>query len=249
MEHFLNWISPMCAVITIVLTFINIWRSTRNRDEAQWLFLEHKSVLEANLKPVDTVVGLRQYFSNPGEPEPDKVIELVNSGDGDAYKLKVTGTGCTAWFMEMRKEGEMNIFSRPSAIHRVKPGDTILLLVFTEAATPEDDVIIDLQWTVRPTRLGKQVHTYTYLQGDEPALPTHPIPEKREHAPTLTRYRFEHLKPLVWIYRQCPGLWNMRFCPFFRTLKKRPSRKQQQDSPQDKPDRQPENQPAQQENQ
>ena len=44
MEHFLNWISPMCAVITIVLTFINIWRSTRNRDEAQWLFPEHKSV-------------------------------------------------------------------------------------------------------------------------------------------------------------------------------------------------------------
>ena len=86
----------MCAVITIVLTFINIWRSTRNRDESQWLFPEHKSVPEANLKPVNAIPGLRQYFSNPGEPEPDKVNELVNSGDGDAYKLEVTGTGCTA---------------------------------------------------------------------------------------------------------------------------------------------------------
>lgn len=38
----------------------------------------------------------------------------------------------------------MNIFSTPPAIHRVKPGDTILLLVFTEAAAPEDDAIIDL---------------------------------------------------------------------------------------------------------
>lgn len=235
----------MCAVITIVLTFINIWRSTRNRGEAHWLFMEHKTAPEDNLKPVDTVAGLRQYFSDPSKPEPDRVYELSNSGDGDAYSLEVTGTGCTAWIMEIKEEG----LFRTSAAHRVKPGDSRLLLVITETTTPDDDVIIDLQWTVHPTRLGKKVHTYTYLQGDEPALPTHPIPEKREHAPTLTRYRFEHLKPLVWIYRQCPGLWNMRFCPFFRTLKKKPSRKQQQDSPQDKPDRQPENQSAQQENQ
>lgn len=217
MEHIGALISPACALLTIALTLFNIWGTVHNRAEADWIFLERKPNLGHS--PIDTVPGLKDWLSLGNDQELEAVLSVINTGDGAGYDVSATGIGCIPLLVTTDEKLTGSNLAIPDSLARILPAESFFILVFTQTEKQKNDVIIDLHWTRQPTRLHKRVHTLFRFHGNNREFPVHPIPEKTERHPTLLRYRLEHLQPAMWIYKRFSRLWNLRFSPFFRTLK------------------------------
>ena len=190
------WISTGSAVVSAVMAGITVWWPWHNRPQADWTLLRYSTHPDTPLSA--TVPGLDGWLKRRGEREPDFICGIYNSGDGAAYDVKVDSIGCKAYFLQITDDGTNTKFLTPSQIAQVESTDELLLLGFRN--DDADIIAIRLIWTAQPTRLRRRVSLTYAIEGSIPKQPRYPVPKKREHYPTLLRWRFEHSRVGLWLH-------------------------------------------------
>lgn len=133
-----SWVA---ALISATATGITLWVRWRDRPEADF-FLEPGQV---NM----TQRLLRAGFNAPRMH--DEALIVVNTGDGDAYRLLVTGKGCRV--RGIAKDAEDQRGFRPFiVVPRLGPGDQFMVLVWNDEGTTPDQRAFCIEWLSSPTR-------------------------------------------------------------------------------------------------
>lgn len=208
------------AAASLIGAGLTVWWPWHNRPQADWTFVEHEADIGQPIS--STIPGFTDLLEEREETEPDFIISLYNSGDGDAYDVKMTGIGCEAHFLTFEDVGKSRSIACTDVIAQFKTSEHVYLIIRTENDAPL--IAIRLHWTKQPTRLRSRVfQTYT-VRGQYPDQPKQPIPEKKQHFPSMLRYRFEHSRFGLWLYSKFPR-WA------WRTLVPRPASPTKQEEP------------------
>mgnify|MGYP007073511063 CR=1 FL=1 len=177
-----TWVATGIAAFS---AFVTVWWPLRNRPQASWFvqtFDDGDAALVAH--------GLCGWTAHDRKEVPNRVIGLLNDGDGAAFNMSIETEGGAAYIVSVEDDGTNCIRRELPNVQIVNAGDSVLVAVYDDSP---DTVVIDVHWVLQPTRLQKEVHRRIALKGEIEKQPRDPIPVKdTDPAPSLWRWRLAH---------------------------------------------------------
>lgn len=219
--NFTDWISLASAVIAVVSMIVTIWVPLHRKPEANWTLL--RNFVPEGSRLSEAIYGLSNVLAARKACEPDYIFELVNTGDGDAFNVKVSSTGCVSLMYGPYRAGEPESSVGEMSVRGfMGNGDSVYILIW-DTRKERSTISIDVHWITPPTRLNQHLLNRFVLQGEETALPAQPLRERDQngYVPAFL-YHFEHSKPLLWLYRSTLGRFLLHHVPWsWKSLRKR----------------------------
>ncbi|MCI1902046.1 MAG: hypothetical protein LKI93_04880 [Bifidobacteriaceae bacterium] len=143
------------AFIAVVSSGLGAWSRRRNRPQASWFFMLNNGDVEG------AVDGVRRLKNAGKMSAADRVVTLINDGDGDAYDVRIWGHGCTVNLMAsdpaLEKSGNRDNHPAGITTHFPKIASSESRTFFIHESPDADVSWITVGWTMTPTRLGKEV--------------------------------------------------------------------------------------------
>ncbi|MEE8725002.1 MAG: hypothetical protein SOH95_05390 [Bifidobacterium crudilactis] len=211
--EFTDWISLASAVIAVVSMIVTVWVPLHRKSEANWTLL--RNFIPEGSQLSEAIYGLSDVLSTRDLAEPDYIFELVNTGDGDAFNVKVSSKGCSALMYGRYRacEPESSV-GEMSVRGFMGNGDSVYILIW-DTPNASSTKSLDIHWVTPPTRLNQHLLSNFVLQGEETPLPAQPLRERDQngYVPAFL-YHFEHSKPLLWLYRSTLGLFLLHHVPW-----------------------------------
>jgi hypothetical protein len=190
-----TWIAACIAAISAIYS---VWWPMRNKPEASWYIMK----TDGEARPA-RLAGLLGWQTHDGKTDPDEVLIIHNDGDGPAFNVDIDAVGADVRIIQQTENSQnQSIIVEPSNIHLVRPGDTFRAILWYEGSSR---TAICIHWTLQPTRLGKRVYHQIPLKGEFEDQPRRPIPESRNHVPSLTWYRISHSTMVSSLRKQFPA--------------------------------------------
>ena len=142
-----DWISSVCAAVSLVAAFITVWWPWHTRRSPNLECRAEPSVLDRETLG-DLLIATRLR-------PPELFVNVRNTGDGIAHSLKVEGGDENECIFFRPKEEGSFVFS--SELTSLKPDEQIMIIVLplTEHDLPNPD--IHLEWKAEPTRLKRSL--------------------------------------------------------------------------------------------
>ncbi|MEE8724799.1 MAG: hypothetical protein SOH95_02635 [Bifidobacterium crudilactis] len=215
------WISLASAVVAVVSMVVTIWVPLHRKPEANWTLL--RNFVPERTQLSESIYGLSAVLSTRELSEPDYIFELVNTGDGDAFNVKVSSTGCATLMYGRYRAGEPESSVGEMSVRGfMGNGDSIYILIW-DTRKDHSSISLDVHWITPPTRLNQHLLSSFVLQGEETPLPAQPLRERDQsgYVPAFL-YHFEHSKPLLWLYRSTLGHFLLHHVPWsWKSLRKK----------------------------
>lgn len=162
-----DWATWIAAAIAFASAFIAVWWPWHNRSQASWAVAK---MGENGEDGSSAFAGLREWMNANEIKAPDKILEISNDGDGDAFDVEIQGVQCEI----KRVERHGDVFVTTSLYSRVKTADSMIVFVYFPKRQAEY-YGLRIEWTLRPTRLGRRVYLFTYDGEGAPRPTRHPI--------------------------------------------------------------------------
>lgn len=135
-----SWIAASISATAMGAT---LWLRRRDRPEPDWLV--DRGAIEVGRK-------LKPWVTRPGEnPDPDLVAMVTNVGDGAAYRVEVTGVGCEIRTLQVDDTDKRGA-NLSAVVARVEPGDTFVVLIWSDFGSLPSERSLQINWRYSPTR-------------------------------------------------------------------------------------------------
>lgn len=187
MTEGINWgdvATWAAAFIALVSAFVTVWWPHRNRAQASWFVIDYDDVdsgLHAN--------GLSLWTPHNGRGTPDKLLRVLNDGDGPGFNVVFTVEEGEAAAASVDDNGANTVVTELPTVHVIQPGESVPVAVWFDS----DDAALVIHWTLQPTRLDKHVYHRIALRGKIDRQPWKPLAEpEHDRGCNLTLYRLAH---------------------------------------------------------
>jgi hypothetical protein len=157
------WVAASIAALS---TAWGAWLRARDRPEADWQLLG-----EGRVTVRETPDFVEFCDRNGGTPM--RIDELVNSGDGDAYRVMLVPSACLLGFVVIGDRYTSG-FAYGSEVPRIKSGDSVLVVMWDylpDGHPDKGDPGFALEWLSSPTRHQRYRDTYFRYADYEPGQP------------------------------------------------------------------------------
>lgn len=176
-----TWVASAIALASAVIA---VWWPHHNRPQAGWFAIDYADVpagMYAN--------GLSAWTPHNGRGMPDKLLRVLNDGDGAAFNVSFTVEGGDAATASAVDDGVSVVVTEPPVVHVIRPGESVAVAVWMDA----DDVALLIHWTLQPTRLDRRVYHRIPIRGHIDRQPWKPLAEpEHDRGMNLTLYRLTH---------------------------------------------------------
>ena len=176
-----SWAGAFVSLLGVV---VSVWWPWRNRPQADWFFSDYGGGDDVLL-----VHGLADWSAHDRPGRPDRVVALLNDGDGAAFNVRVTVEGGGAYLLDADDDGVARVVRELPTVHVVEAGRTVVMAVYED---DPDLVVLTVHWTLQPTRLRQAVYRRIALRGRIGNQPWKPIPEDPDRGANLTWYLLTH---------------------------------------------------------